>query len=452
MSSLKQYVDLYLQNRATVDDNSAAPLNSLRTEALKALEGARLPDASDDAYAHTSIEDMFAPDMGVNIARVNIPVDIAATFHCGVPNLSTLLGVMVNDEFHPASTLVGKLPDGVLFMSLRAAAKAYPQLVGRFYGSVAPIENPAVALNTLLAQDGVFIYVPEDVALTKPLQLVNIFSSMSPLVAFRRILVVLESNAKAQLLLCDHTPDSNIGYLSSQVVEVVLGPDSHLEICDIEESSALTSRHALCFARQQAGSDLTINGTTLYNGTTRNDYHIDIVGPHCRTHLAGMAIGSGSQHIDNNTYVHHLSSDSNSSQLFKYVLDDHSTGAFAGLILVDSGAKFTQAYQSNRNILASGTAKMHTMPQLEIYNDDVKCSHGATTGQLDAEALFYMRTRGIPLHEARLMLMQAFMTDVIDSVRMDGLADRLRHLVDKRFRGAEALCGECSTMCRENLK
>ena len=125
------------------------------------------------------------------------------------------------------------------------------------------------------------------------------------------------------------------------------------------------------------------------------------------------------------------------------MLDDDSTGAFEGSILVAPGSILTEAYQSNRNILASPSARMHTRPQLEIYNDDVKCSHGATTGQLDDEALFYMRTRGIPEREARVMLMQAFMTDVIDTVAIEGLRDRLRHLVERRFAGADTTCGDC---------
>ena len=162
-----------------------------------------------------------------------------------------------------------------------------------------------------------------------------------------------------------------------------------------------------------------------------------------------MAVGSDNMHVDNSSIIRHLAPHCNSRQLFKYVLDDHSSGAFEGSILVTPGAPFTEAYQSNRNILAHPDARMHTRPQLEIYNDDVKCSHGATTGQLDNEALFYMRTRGIPEREAKVMLMQAFMTDVIDTVRMDGLRDRLRHLVEKRFAGAEALCGEFRSSCHK---
>ncbi len=451
MNSITQYTDLYREYEKVVNGNSAPVLNRLRPHALEALAGRSLPHTDTEGYERTSIAEMFAPDYGINIARMNMPADVAAAFRCDVPNLSTLLGVMVNDAFHPSSTLSQRLPQGVIFDSLRKAAEEHPDIVQKFYGSLARLTEPSVALNTLLAQDGAMIYVPRGTKLKKPLQLVNLFSSPTPLAAFRRILIAVEDEASAQLLVCDHVQDNEQRYLSSQVIEVSVGNNASFELYDIEDSSQHTSRHSLLFARQGNGSSFLVNGMTLECGNTRNDYHIDIQGHHADTMLAGMAIVSDTQHIDNNSQVVHSGASSHSTQLFKYVLDDNASGAFEGGILVMPGAQFTEAYQSNRNLLASTGARMHTKPQLEIYNDDVKCSHGATTGQLDGEALFYMRSRGIPEHDARVMLMQAFMTDVIDTVRMDGLRERLQHLVDKRFKGGLRRCGACgaSSSCRD---
>ena len=151
-----------------------------------------------------------------------------------------------------------------------------------------------------------------------------------------------------------------------------------------------------------------------------------------------MVIASGKQVTDNASLINHGCPHCHSDQLFKYVIDDEAKCAFEGAIKVDYNAKFTEAYQSNRNLLASKGARMHTSPQLEIYCDEVKCSHGATTGQLDESALFYMRSRGIPEDEARTMLM-----DVLDTVKMDGLRDRLRHLVERRLSGHKAVCADC---------
>jgi Fe-S cluster assembly protein SufD len=262
--------------------------------------------------------------------------------------------------------------------------------------------------------------------------------------AVRRLLIILEEGAEAHILSCDHTQDSTQSYLSSQVTEIVLGENAHLDLYDLEESSEHTARHTHLYARQASGSHLLINGTTLTCGNTRNEYNIEVEGDGCDTMLAGMAIGSGSQHIDNNSSVNHIGTRCHSRQLFKYVLDDASTGAFEGSIRVNEGAQFTEAYQSDRNLLASSNAKMHTKPQLLIFCDDVKCSHGATTGQLDRDALFYMRSRGISEKTARTMLMQAFMSDVIDTVTMESLRERLRMLVEKRFHGQQSFCGECA--------
>lgn len=444
--SIRQYTDLFRENRELIDSHSAPLLNSRRQAAYDTLMASRLPERGDESYEKTSVNDMFAPDYGLNLAGMDLPVNPAESFHCGVPNMSTRLAVVANDTFHPTQGLAERLPDGVVFTSLKSAAERWPDLVGKYYGTVAPADNPTVALNTMLVQQGVFLYIPAGVTLDKPLQLVNIFRSDFPLMAVRRLLVVVGEGASGRLLVCDHTArtDREVGYLSSQVVEIIAEKDSTFDYYDIEESSASTSRLSQTFVRQHDGSNLIVNGMTLSGGTTRNDWSIDIVGERCETLLAGMAVATDRQHVDNYSAVRHLAPRGHSRQLFKYVLDDRSTGAFEGGILVTPDAPFTEAYQSNRNVLASTDARMHTKPQLEIYNDEVKCSHGATTGQLDREALFYMQTRGIPEKEARTMLMQAFMTDVIDTVKMEGLRERLLQLVDRRFHRCEARCADCN--------
>lgn len=443
MSAIKQYTDLYDEMRDAVSASAGEPMNRLRDAARVALEGACLPTKRTEGFEKTSIEDMFAPDYGVNINRVGIPVDVAATFRCDVPNMSTLQATVVNDKFIPSAMLDQRLPEGVTLMSLARASREMPELVDRYYGSLAPLADASVSLNTMLAQDGVFIHVARGVRLDKALQLVNIFSSPAPLAAFRRVLIVVEEGAQLTLLVCDHTQDRSQKYLASQIVEVVMERDAHVEMCCIEESSPLTSRYSRMYVSQQEGSSLTLNNTTLTCGTTRNDFDVELTGERCECRLSGMAIGSERMHIDNDTSVMHRAPRCHSNQLFKYVMDDESSGAFEGSITVTPDAPFTEAYQSNRNILASTNARMHCKPQLIINNDEVKCSHGATTGQIDEDALFYMRSRGIPETEARRMLMQAFMVDVIDSVSIPGLQERLRHLVDRRFSGTLGNCDAC---------
>lgn len=442
-NSLKQYLDFFDTNRGLIDANSAPAINSVRIQAREALEDVRLPRKGDEGYERISVNDMLAPDFGINAGRVDIPADVAASFRCDVPMLSTALGVVVNDRFVPTRAVTEKLPEGVRFMSLRRAAEEMPDLVAPYLQL--PADNPMAMLNQLLLQDGVLLHVSAGVQLQKPLQLVNIFSASIDLMAVRRLLVIIERGASARLLVCDHTQDRYRRYMSLQVVQVHLGRDSHFEIYDLEESSPLTSRHSTLYSTQESGSSLTINGSTLSGGVTRNDYSVDLEGEGSRAMLAGFVIASDVQITDNSSVVRHRGERTHSNQLFKYVLDDKSTGAFEGLIVVDEKARFTEAYQTNRNLLASSEARMHTRPQLEIYCDDVKCSHGAATGQLDSNALFYMRTRGIPEAQAQAMLRQAFMGDVIDTVGIEGLRERLRMLVERRFNGIAASCADCGS-------
>lgn len=443
MASLKQYTDLFRQERVALDANAPEALNAGRDRAMAFLEAAgRLPERSDEGYEKTSVEEMFAPDLGVNVNRVNFPVNVAESFRCDVPNITTLLAVVVNDRFVPTATLLKNLPEGVTVCSLRDADSA---LLDRWLGNVAGKDDAALAFNSLLLQDGVLIHVAKGVKLTKAIQIVDIFSGQTPLFAPRRVLLVAEEGAEVSVLKCDHTQTWDVEFGSSEVIEIMAGEGAKVDWYDLEESTPQTSRWCQFRCRQEAHSSLNICAATLTNGKTRNEYLIEIVGERCETFLSGMAIGLGEQHIDNSSCLVHRSDRSHSDQLFKYVLDDNASGAFEGLIEVSHGARFNEAYQSNRNLLASTGARMHTKPQLLIYNDDVKCSHGATTGQLDSAALFYMRSRGIPLAEARKMLMQAFMVDVVDKIRLENLRDRLRHLLELRFSGncGDAACATC---------
>lgn len=443
MASLKQYTDLFRQERVALDANAPEALNAGRDRAMAFLEAAgRLPERSDEGYEKTSVEEMFAPDLGVNVNRVNFPVNVAESFRCDVPNITTLLAVVVNDRFVPTATLLKNLPEGVTVCSLRDADSA---LLDRWLGNVAGKDDAALAFNSLLLQDGVLIHVAKGVKLTKAIQIVDIFSGQTPLFAPRRVLLVAEEGAEVSVLKCDHTQTRDVEFGSSEVIEIMAAEGAKVDWYDLEESTPQTSRWCQFRCRQEAHSSLNICAATLTNGKTRNEYLIEIVGERCETFLSGMAIGSGEQHIDNSSCLVHRSDRSHSDQLFKYVLDDNASGAFEGLIEVSHGARFNEAYQSNRNLLASTGARMHTKPQLLIYNDDVKCSHGATTGQLDSAALFYMRSRGIPLAEARKMLMQAFMVDVVDKIRLENLRDRLRHLLELRFSGncGDAACATC---------
>lgn len=450
--ALGQYTELFGQQRDAIESRSPELFNRLRPAALDdLLRAGRFPRKGDEDYARTDLEQMFAPDFGINIMRVPAPVDVAASLRCGVPNISTLTGVVVGDEFRPTAPLLRNLPAGVTLMSLAEAARTMPGLLEGRLDRLASRGDASARLNTLLMQDGVLLHVAAGTVLDKPLQLINIFNAGIPSMAFRRLLVVMEVGSKASLLVCDHSQRDDIDYLSCEVTEIFLEPSAQLDYCHIEAATARSSRAGSLFASLAADARLGVNGTTLSGGHTRNTYRVDLDAPGARADIAGMVIAGGRQHCDNDTLVLHHTPHCASNQLFKYILDDHASGAFRGLIRVDHGAAFTDAYQTNRNLLASDDATMHTEPQLEIYCDEVKCGHGATTGQLDPAALFYMRSRGIPETEARMMLMQAFMADVIDTITIPTLHDRLRLLVERRLCGGHDSCSDCAAACTPHM-
>lgn len=442
MKPEQQYIDLFAQTEAMLCRHSAEVLNAHRAKAFADFERIGFPTRKQEKYKYTDISKFFEPDYGLNLNRLEIPVNPYEVFKCDVPNMSTSLYFVVNDAFckvAPPATL----PNGVLFGSLKEMAEKHPDLVKKYYGKLADTSKDGVtAFNTAFAQDGVFLYVPKRVVVEKPIQLVNILRADVNFMVNRRVLVVLEEGAQARLLACDHAMD-NVNFLATQVIEVFVGENAVFDLYELEETHTSTVRISNLYVKQEAGSNVLLNGMTLYNGTTRNTTEVTLAGEGAEINLCGMAIEDKNQHVDNHTKIDHAVSRCVSNELFKYVLDDHAVGAFAGLVLVRPGAQQTVSQQTNRNLCATREARMYTQPQLEIYADDVKCSHGATVGQLDEAALFYMQQRGISAREARLLLMFAFVNEVIDTIRMDALKERLHLLVEKRFRGELNKCKSC---------
>ena len=447
MNSEKQYIDLFAQCEAMICRHSAEALNSPRAKAFEDFKRQGFPTRKVEAYKYTDVSKLFAPDYGLNLNRLDIPVNPYDAFKCDVPNMSTALYFVVNDTFYNKALPKNSMPEGVMMGSLKDLAGQHPDLVGKYYGKLADTSKDAVvALNTMLAQDGVLLYVPKGVVVEKPIQLVNILRADVNFMVNRRVLIVVEEGAQVRLLMCDHAMDK-VDFLATQVIEAYVGTGATLDLYELEENTTATRRFSHLYVQQEADSNVLVGGITLHNGLTRNTTHVTRAGRGASINLCGMAIADKYQHVDNNTFIDHQVPDCTSRELYKYVLDDTATGAFAGKVLVREGAQHTSSEQTNRNLCVTRDARMYTQPQLEIYADDVKCSHGATVGQLDENALFYMRQRGISEREARLLLMFAFVGDVVDSIRLEALRDRLHLLVEKRFRGEMGKCQGC-TMCK----
>lgn len=449
MGALDQYIALWQEHSALIDSKAPEALDRLRPEAASSLIGNGLPTQKDEEYRHTDFERILSPDFGINIGRVRIDVNPSETFRCDVPMLSTSLFLVVNDAFAETAGCRDMLPEGVDVMSLAAYARSNPDFVAAHYGKLADLANPIVALNTLFCQDGVVIRVRKGVKVEPTVQIVSIFKNSAPLLAARRVLVVMEEDSEAKVLFCDHTQTSDVDFCSLQVVEIYAGARSRLDFYDLEESTRRTSRLSSLWLRQEADSEVLLDSMTLFNGTTRNEFFTRFAGRHARLRMLGMGIEDDSRRLDTYSRISHDVPECTTDELFKYTVDDEAMGAFSGLIYVAEGASKTEAFQSNRNLVGSESATMHSKPQLEIYNDDVKCSHGTAIGQLDEKQLFYMMTRGISEAQARFMLKQAFMSDVIDGISLPPLRDRLKLMVERRFAGEKAACASCPVSCKD---
>ena len=443
MSAEKQYIDLYRQAAGMICGHSAGVMNAVRDRAFDDFQRLGFPSKKVERYKYTDMAALFEPDYGLNLNRLDIPVNPYDVFHCDVPNLSTSLYFVVNDAFYDKMLPKTQLPEGVIIGSLSAAAAERPELVAKYYAKIARTEkDAATALNTMLAQDGLLVYVPKNVKVDRTVQVINILRSDVDLMVNRRVLIIVEEGAEIKLLFCDHAADDR-RFLSTQVIEAFVGNNAALDLYCLEETHAKNVRVSNLYIEQQANSRVNHNIITLHNGVTRNRTDLTFVGEGAECRLNGCVIADKQQHVDNNTLIDHKVPHCTSNQLYKYVLDGEATGAFAGRVLVRHGAQKTSSEMRNQNICATNKARMYTQPMLEIYADDVKCAHGSTVGQLNDAALFYMRQRGISLKEAKLLLEFAFVNEVIDSIQLEPLRDRLHHLVEKRFRGELNKCEGC---------
>ncbi|MGM9718398.1 MAG: Fe-S cluster assembly protein SufD [Prevotella sp.] len=442
-----QYIELYEQCRPLIREHSADVMNNARDIAFEDFKRLGIPSKKIERYKYTDMKKLFEPDYGLNLKRLDIPVNPYNAFRCDVPNLSTSLYFVVNDAFYAKNSPKAQLPEGVIIGSLKEVAEDNPELVGMYYAKLAKTSDDGItALNTMLAQDGLLVYVPKNVRVERAVQVINILRSDVDLMVNRRVLIVVEKGAEIKLLFCDHAADDR-HFLATQVIEAFVEENASLDLYCMEETHEKNVRVSNLYIDQKANSRVNHNIITLHNGVTRNRTDLSLSGEGAECVLNGCAIADKNQVVDNNTLIEHIAPHCDSKELYKYVLDGKAIGAFAGKVLVRQRAQKTTSEERNQNICATREARMYTQPMLEIYADDVKCSHGSTVGQLNDAAMFYMRQRGISEKEAKLLLEFAFVNEVIDTIKLEPLRDRLHHLVEKRFRGELSKCEGCK-LCK----
>jgi len=340
-----------------------------------------------------------------------------------------------------------ELGNGIILGSLAEAMKKYPELVGKHLGHYTSAAlSSFTALNTAFAMDGIFIYVPDGVKSPKPVQMINVIHHNENLFLQSRNLVILGNGSRMSIVHCDDSYNHQASF-SNIVTEVHLDEGAsldHYKLQNLNNNSTLISS---VYFQLEASANLESHYLSLNGGLIRNNINLLFNGPHSNANMNGLYLMDSKQHIDNHLFIDHANPNCNSSELFKGILDENASGVFNGHVLVRRDAQKTNAYQSNRNILLTDNAKVNSKPFLEIYADDVKCSHGSTTGQLDQDSLFYLRQRGIGEESARMLLMYAFADEVIRKIDIPALRYRVEDMVKKRLQGELQICEQCVLHC-----
>lgn len=448
----QKFETLYKENQKRLRESSTDFINSFRDEAMAQFMEMGIPDKKNESYRYTNLEPWFRSDYSSFFIPDEANLKIASNFRCEVDDLDVHELILVNGFYPSSNGSLAELENGIWVGSLSSASVKFKDIFEKHYGKYAQNGNDGlIPLNTALASDGMFVYVPSGTHLDKPIQIVNLVQSEVDTFVQHRNLFVIEDNSDIEFIVCDHALSPQ-KFLTNAVTEVYIGKNSKFDILRIQNEHNNAAKLTHTFIHQERDSRASSNNVSLNGGLVRNSTYHRLAGEGAESNAYGLYLTDRWQHVDNFVRIEHMAPNCTSKQLFKGVLDDYSTGAFNGAIKVYQIAQGTRAYQSNNNILLTDDARMDTKPQLEIYADDVKCSHGATVGQLNEEAMFYLRSRGIDKDEARLMLMFGFAHEVANTIKADALKDRIDGLILQRLKGELSRCTTCAINCESDHK
>jgi Fe-S cluster assembly protein SufD len=350
-----------------------------------------------------------------------------------IPGLDAHLIVFVNGAYSKELSFINYLPSGVKVKTLSEAFENNKETIYLHFDKlVNPETDSFAALNSAFWQEGIFIHVPENTIVEKPVLILNINdANQSQVIAHARILAIIGNNSSLNIIEKFDSTGTNPVF-NTLTEEIVVGEHASFEYCKIQNDNQL-HQVANTVIHQSNSSQVNTFTLTLQGKVVRNNFNITIDGENCESHFYGLYMLNGNTLADNHTVVDHKKPNSFSNELYKGIMDGNSKGVFNGKIFVRPHAQKTNAFQSNRNIIISDSATVNTKPQLEIWADDVKCSHGCTTGQLDEEAMFYLRSRGISEPTAKAMLLYAFAADVLTPIKNEVLKSYLDGLIAERL-------------------
>lgn len=445
MQAFTQFIKQVFESRTP---RGNAKLQDIRRQAFQKFCDEELPTRKVEQWRHKSIDKLVEKQYTIyEEPAPYIPVE--KFFKCNVKNINTQMFTFLNGWFvHNQQPLI-KFDNGVIIGSLLEAFEQFPELVLPHFSKIHTEKTDGIiALNEALFCDGIFIYIPNNVNVETPIQIVSLIESEENLMLQHHNLIVVGKNAHLSLIQCDDSLRNEKSFINN-VTEIYMDENAHLDFYKMENKSSESLLINNIFVNQQANSQFFSNVTTFNGGYVRNGIHVEMNGEYADAKLYGLYLVDRKQYVDNQVEVIHNVAHTTSNQLYKGIADDEAGANFNGHVIVKPNAQGISAYQVNKNISLTDETKITTHPFLEIYADDVKCSHGATIGQLDENALFYLRSRGICKHNARMLLMYAFANDVVNYVKINELRNLLNEMIKKRLVGELSICDQCILHCND---
>jgi Fe-S cluster assembly protein SufD len=429
--------DIYQRQFETFEKNLngmlKSPLHARRREAMAKFREIGFPTTKNEEWRFTNVAPLtkvqFQPATDVRGALTAKEIEQHT-----VKNLEAARFVFINGVYAPEFSQAGGLPVGVKAGSLAEFMRSEPEILATHLARHAKYEeNAFTALSTAFMSDGAFVYVPDGVEVTTPMFLLFLSTAdETPFITHPRNLIIAGKGSRVALIE-NYTGRGHNVYFTNAVTEVVAGAGAVIEHDKIQHESDNAFHVSSLHIVQEEGSSYTSNAITYGGSLVRNNVTSVLDGERCECTLNGLSLGTGNQHIDNHTSIDHAKPNCASHELYKAILEGRSRGVFNGKIFVRKDAQKTDAKQTNKTLLLSDDATIDTKPQLEIFADDVKCTHGATVGQLDEEQIFYLRSRGLALDDARDLLTNAFASDVINRISVGPLRELLNAMLHVRL-------------------
>lgn len=428
------YLSSFNTFEKSLNGETAKDFHHLRKNAIEVFNVLDFPTTKNEEWKYTNVSPILNYKFAVPADRNKIALDEQDFELYKISNLDAHIVVLINGFYDSEYSTLEKLPKGVIVENLASAIKNHPELIAGHLGKYVKFENGFIALNTALTQDGVVIYVPDNIVIENPIHIINITGSEEgQILAQPRNLVITGKNTEVKIVETYNSFGGDANF-NNNVTEIIAGENSHIDLYRIQNENQSSFNISRTQVEQKRNSTATIYTMTTGGALVRNDINSVLDDENCSCNLYGLYLIDGDQHVDNHTLIDHAKPNCRSNELYKGVLNDKSHAVFNGKVFVRKDAQKTNAYQSNKNILLSKDALVDTKPQLEIFADDVKCSHGATVGQLEDEALFYLRARGISKDNARSILIRAFANDIFDEIKIDALHDYLNEMVFEKLK------------------